>query len=613
MGYYIKSFGCILMAKQKIMKKTSQFLLLLMISFTLPSTQAYPQGDECCSRHAVHGKYILNDPMGIVGAGDALQASVENLLQESLTRNCFHFLQPAAVDHFIKKDVNALAEAGNKEIYIPNDLAPNEYSFEAQFVSGLDEFTNEGRPIRSRLKVEMYFEGEQRELVHSWQTQGTWDTPSNSGTSWLGHRNKFKKLAKDPDIMEIIKKFEKQPVQCKLIPEKENVNPGEVIKIKLTGFLDKYGEKSREFNRVLVHAYSGEILNGEENDNGPDYKVFRLGDGDITLKYRAPDNCDDATDRITIYNSCDILPDSKIPMSQTQIHNRLLEKTLNINCYDATLTIRKKVNKKLFSSFEEERHDGSCVTHIKEKHTIDEPIEVVVNVTLKLEEAQDIPVLNQTMEYYKPQSVTLSTFNYHSKEYKYYSSRNSGLNCAGGGSETTINYTRNAGKHEIEGKPYSTQTIWMVVFDNETGKAVKIIPGGYSIGYEVHEQEKLHSVIYTDKGPKEDNKTTSKQSEKTFELGPVGEEITDPTIKKSNTWVQDYLKRQGVELPAGITIPAPSNEETIKKIPPDILVSNGDGKTSFGGEGKYSHREKVEHGYLEITKNYSWHMTRRKK
>ena len=76
--------------------------------------------------------------------------------------------------------------------------------------------------------------------------------------------------------------------------------------------------------------------------------------------------------------------------------------------------------------------------------------------------------------------------------------------------------------------------------------------------------------------------------------------------------IKDYLKDQGVELPPGVSIPTPSNEETIKKIPPDIVVSTGDGKTSFGGEGNFSDPKQLEYGSENTEMHYTWHMTRRK-
>ena len=53
-------------------------------------------------------------------------------------------------------------------------------------------YDDEGYPVRSKLTVKLYFEGEQRELVDQWQALGTQarglmsvDEP-NKGTSWSG-------------------------------------------------------------------------------------------------------------------------------------------------------------------------------------------------------------------------------------------------------------------------------------------------------------------------------------------------------------------------------------------------------------------------------------------
>ena len=209
--------------------------------------------------------------------------------------------------------------------------------------------------------------------------------------------------------------------------------------------------------------------------------------------------------------------------------------------------------------------------------------------------------------------ANLPAFLYNSIEKKNTASDHSGVGCARTGHRTNIQIFRNLETYEIVGEPYSTQTHWMLVFDNETGKAVKIIPSGYDIKYTIHEKESLNSVVYSDEGPQEDSQTSDRTRELSFELGPVGEEIDDPTIKRSDTWIQDYLKNQGVELPPGVEIPQPSNEEAIEKIPPDILVKTGDGKTSFGGDGERPIRIDLEHGFEEVRMHYNWNMTRRKK
>ena len=108
---------------------------------------------------------------------------------------------------------------------------------------------------------------------------------------------------------------------------------------------------------------------------------------------------------------------------------------------------------------------------------------------------------------------------------------------------------------EIQGKGTITETRWIVAIDNETQKAVKIIPAGYDLDYQITEKESMHSVVWSDDGTNEDSKTDSKTSDKTFSLGPVEDPIPDPTVKNNNRWVQDYLKRQGINLPEGVQIP----------------------------------------------------------
>ncbi len=266
--------------------------------------------------------------------------------------------------------------------------------------------------------------------------------------------------------------------------------------------------------------------------------------------------------------------------------------------YDATITISKK-QKRILQTSQEDSKTGEVY-----KRKINESIEASATIYLTLAETQDMPIFNQTWQYYKPLSVNVSSFNYNSKENQYRS---------GPKYVTNLDYSRNAKKYEIEEKESVTQVPWILIIDNETEKAVKLIPAGYGITYEINEIEKLNSVVYTDDGPERESKTTTKTRSKSIELGPVGEKVPDQTIKKSDTWMQDYLKRQGVELPAGVPIPKVSNEETVKEIHPDILVKFGDGKTSFGGDGRRTIKKELEHGFDEVNLNYNWQMTVNKK
>ena len=84
-------------------------------------------------------------------------------------------------------------------------------------------------------------------------------------------------------------------------------------------------------------------------------------------------------------------------------------------------------------------------------------------------------------------------------------------------------------------------------------------------------------------------------------------------LKKSDTWIQDYLKRQGIELPPGASIPNIPNEDVVQEVQPDVLVKFGDGKTSFGGRGERLIDNKLEDGFERINLNYNWTMSIDKK
>jgi hypothetical protein len=276
--------------------------------------------------------------------------------------------------------------------------------------------------------------------------------------------------------------------------------------------------------------------------------------------------------------------------------------------YDARITVSKKVTRKTNTKKSSDTNDGKCITHYDEELRLDENIEGEITLFLKRTESQEMPIFNQTWEYYQPVSVNISSFSYTSRRHSYSQSSTSGAGCAAGGHETTVDNTGYLNYYELEGEEAVTSLPWMLVIDNETEKAVKLIPAGYNIKYEIHDTENLHSIVYSSQGPKTDSKTTHKTSEKSFALGPVAEEIPDPTIKTSNTWIYEYIEDQGIDIPAGVPIPNVSNEETIKKIHPDILVNSGDGKTGFGGGGNRNIRKELEDGYEEENLSYNWQM-----
>ena len=301
--------------------------LLVVMLFCFFNVDTYAQGRDCCFRHAIYSKCTVDDIKNVDRYGEVHCDSVKNCLTELMIRDCFRVIKPKVFD------TSGEQENSDGQVYRlkPTIIPAHEYSFDVNFVSGLNEFTDEGRPIRSSLTISMYFEGEQRELVHCWKIQGTWDTISNSRISWMEHRNKLERCyKKGPDIFEIIKRFEKKPTSCQIKLEKKVVNVNEEIEFELSDFRDVFGESSRAFNRIIVHTSSGEIMNGGESYIGPYYKVFRVDDGTITVKYRAPDNYKENSERITVYSSCDVLPNVRVPMSSAEIYKQIKERIIVI-------------------------------------------------------------------------------------------------------------------------------------------------------------------------------------------------------------------------------------------------------------------------------------------
>jgi hypothetical protein len=331
------------------------------------------------------------------------------------------------------------------------------------------------------------------------------------------------------------------------------------LKVKINGLVNG-----------VVKAKNGYTTNSE----GKVVLDYKAGSNDEKITVTASFQPEDYPDKVTARNFVKVKPEE----------------------FEAKIAISKKYDRILQTS--QEYSKGEVY-----KRDIKESIEASSTIYLELTNTMDMPIFNQTWQYYTPTKVNLSEFNYNFKENQFRS---------GPKYETNVDIIKDATNYEIEGKEYLTQLPWMLVIDNETKKAVKLIPAGYSIAYEINEMEKLNSVVYSDEGPKRDSKTTTKTGSKSFKLGPVGEEVDDPTIKKSDNWMQDYLKKQGIELPAGVPIPEVSNEETIKKIQPDILVKTGDGKYSFGGDGSRQIKKEFEYGSDKVNLSYNWNMTIKK-
>ena len=591
------------------------FLFLTTIVVFLPSIN-FSQNCEWCERRVILTE-VKND---IVEGSDKMHASsIYGITYEALLSNwqhCFSWIMTS-------RDLQQFEGMPEKEIMDFNlkHGKPPEYIFKALFESGLEGVKKPSPRIlttdtvdfveaKSRFTMELYYNGETEEFVDKWVTLGTMNRVSPHYQA-MCRNNKAEMKKKNP--VDVMYEFEQIPTDCSVNPDRDIIAINDSMEIEISDFEGYYGGKPKPFNRIIVHALYGRITNGTECDIGPDYKVFTLENESVTVNYRSPTECEKTEDRITVFNSCDILPESKWPLKKTEMKDRIIEKNINISCWDATLVVKKKVIREEVKDKSEDSFNGNCKSHNEEHYKLNETIDASVLVALELEYSVDMPIFNQTYEYYKPIDENISYFNYTSSDSKILNGNHSGSGCAKVGDKTTVQKQRTLNNSEIQGKGTITETRWIVAIDNETQKAVKIIPAGYDLDYQITEKESMHSVVWSDDGTNEDSKTDSKTSDKTFSLGPVEDPIPDPTVKNNNRWVQDYLKRQGINLPEGVQIPDQEDSEVQEEIPPDILVTFGDGETNFGGEGSKTLNKPNEYGYENEEQTYFWQMTRKKK
>lgn len=194
-----------------------------------------------------------------------------------------------------------------------------EYVFLATFEAGLggtEVFVHRGSEhlLRSRLSLELWYDGDERLFVKKWETNGSLDTIGSHYRRMFKNRDAV--LRDEVPLEDLLWEFEQKPVSCAIQPEEITVRSNETREITLAGFSGRSGP-SKSFNRIIVKVDEGEILNGETLDSDPDARVFKIGDGNVTVNYKTPDPCPREGDTIYVYNSCDIAKTSLVPLSKT--------------------------------------------------------------------------------------------------------------------------------------------------------------------------------------------------------------------------------------------------------------------------------------------------------
>ena len=502
---------------------------------------------------------------------------------ERFTSPCFHLLSPV--------------------IYSPETDKPPEYIFQGSYEANLQggriiEYADDyKKPVIARMELRLYYNGNTPELVTQWSSENTINEP----------RALFNKLKTPKSLNRLLEEFEKVPVSCDVrVPTPDEICEKDTCEIILSGFSDASGNPSREFNRIVVHVFAGTILNGEDSNFGPDRKVFSVGEGTIRVNYRPPAGGEEDFDRIRVYNSCDILPEEKYPYENTLPGQLIADEEFPITCkFDAILGIKGSYRKTEKSAFQEDNAWGKS----ERTHELKENREATLYVPLQLENSFDAEAQNLKYEYYRPLDIHLAGFNASVRDREYRSSVASDQ-----GSETTILKSKVASDHKVSMKEVMLKNNIVMTSDLKTGKVLKINIDGFPLEFTWEETVDTHTESWWQPPPQPGHETKddrqSSSSDDSYQVGPVGDPVPDPTIKSSTEAVMNYLKDMGVPLPAEANV---SEEEDVSQTEPDLLVKSGDGKSYFGGEGRkiIDNSEGSTINRLELY--FSWQVTRNRK
>jgi hypothetical protein len=117
--------------------------------------------------------------------------------------------------------------------------------------------------------------------------------------------------------------------------EKDPILAGEQMTITVKNIKDADSKPSQPWQRILVKAEKGKILNGKPK---AEYRVFEVGSGTIEISYQAPAACKHDVEKITIMNSCVIDP-KKNPSPEKEIAT----KKFAIFCVEGRIEITEDI------------------------------------------------------------------------------------------------------------------------------------------------------------------------------------------------------------------------------------------------------------------------------
>jgi len=366
--------------------------------------------------------------------------------------------------------------------------------------------------------------------------------------------------------------FEQKPLQCDVELEEDELCPGDETEVTLNNLLDLGGAQSREFNRIVVHALEGKIIGGTPLDLDPQ-------DGTIKFTYKAPTGGGVPSDKLYIYNSCDIARSDQYHLSRTETRDKIEEANVKIkDCYEAIAEVKSR--EVVTEVGERSVSIGTGTSTDRRKYRS----EVEASFHLMLEESLTLPMAmyNEYYEYYKVKEIHLASFKatLNDRVYSYISDSN------GWSDETNTWDGRGSNPRIPEGlKRMMMMGQIICIFDSESKKAKAVLLASPTFEYDLTRNlfQEVEGADSSGERSTTNERTEDKKNE--FTVGPVN---------KSNNASPTSLQHS-----------------------PDCLVTSGDGINFMSGSGKISNDEcshnKMDYTTCKTERTYSWKFTKKLK
>ncbi|MFP4482197.1 MAG: hypothetical protein ACLFN0_05305 [Thermovirgaceae bacterium] len=282
------------------------------------------------------------------------------------------------------------------------ELSP-EYFFTAEFNASPSGNGGSGKPVRSRLTIRLFYDGDRVEEVDSWTTESTARSVDSQYRRMF--TNADAAMKRSVPLEETLWDFERQPLSCSVTAEKGRIWPGETVKIILDDFRDEKGRQAKDFQRIVVSVREGRILNGDDSQYGFQSRVFRVDGGRIELEYEAPYVWRDEQGRelVTVYNSCDIGKTSVKPLFETARDKKIAEQKLEIRMPEGDHMV-------INTAFTEKRSSEEVCKAYWEVHRFEKQLEFSVVSPLEFKKTQKGVNKDEICVYYTITQPRLENF-----------------------------------------------------------------------------------------------------------------------------------------------------------------------------------------------------------